>query len=186
MKKIYLGLSAIALSVIPFSGIIPGMPNLGEMGSAIAQNIQKQSQIELRLGAEKQIILQDSQGQQKTGWEQLEGRAVVNKGDVLRYVVTGLNKSDRPVNKLTVNQPIPRGMEYVLGSATIPTGSKATYSIDGGKSFVDKPTVTVALANGKKEVRPAPAEAYTHIRLSFANSVAAKSTVKGTYQVKVR
>jgi uncharacterized repeat protein (TIGR01451 family) len=186
VKKIFFGFGAIALSVLPFSGIIPGMPNLAEMGSAIAQNIQKQPQVELNLGAEKQIILQDSQGQQKTGWEKLEGRAVVNKGDVLRYIVTGLNKSDRPVNKLTVNQPIPRGMEYVLGSATIPTGAKATYSIDGGQKFLEKPTVTVTLPSGKTEVRPAPAAAYTHIRLSFADSVAAKSIVKGTYQVKVR
>ena len=95
------------------------------------------------------------------------------------------NKSDRPVKNLTLNQPIPKGMVYVLKSTNMTNNAKITYSIDGGRSFVENPTVKVTLPNGKVETKPAPASAYTNIRLQVP-SVAAKTTVKATYQTQVR
>ncbi|MFN6483123.1 MULTISPECIES: hypothetical protein [unclassified Nostoc] len=187
MKRFYLaGLGAIALiATVPFFGQIPGITNVWHSTSAVAQNIKTQGQIQLRLEAEKQVVTQDQQGKQSQKWEPLKGQVVVQPGDVLRYTLTGENKSDRPVKNLTFNQTIPKGMVYVLNSTNVPNNAKVIYSIDGGRSFVENPTVKVTLPNGKVETKPAPANAYTHIRLQIP-SLAAKTTVKATYQTQVR
>ncbi|MEH2148114.1 hypothetical protein [Nostoc sp.] len=187
MKRVSLaGLGAFALiATVPFIGQIPGIANVWHSGSAVAQNITTQGQIQLRLEAEKQVVAQDQQGKQSQKWEPLKGQAVVRPGDVLRYTLSGENKSDRPVKNLTFNQPIPKGMVYVLNSTNVAKNAKVIYSIDGGRSFVENPTVKVTLPGGKVETKPAPATAYTHIRLQIP-SLAAKTTVKATYQTQVR
>ncbi|MEH2239706.1 hypothetical protein [Nostoc sp.] len=187
MKRVSLaGLGAFALiATVPFVGQIPGVANVWHSESAIAQNVKTQGQIQLRLEAEKQVVAQDQQGKQSQKWEPLKGQVVVRPGDVLRYTLSGENKSDRPVNNLTLNQPIPKGMVYVLKSANVANNAKLLYSIDGGRSFVENPTVKVTLPGGKVETKPAPATAYTNIRLQIP-SLAAKTTVKATYQTQVR
>jgi uncharacterized repeat protein (TIGR01451 family) len=178
-----IGIGAIALiATVPFIGQIP----MGDSGIAIAQNAQK-VQVKLRLEAEKQVISQDQQGKQVKKWQPLQGKVQVQPGDVLRYTLSGENTSDRPVKNLALNQPIPQGMVYVLKSANADgnKNSRFTYSIDGGRSFVENPTVRVTLPNGNVETRPAPANVYTHIRLHVP-TVDAKSIVKANYQVQVR
>lgn len=182
----FAGFGAIALiATVPFLGQFPGVANLWHLESAYAQNIKTQAQIQLRLEAEKLVVAQDEQGKQSQKWEPLKGQAVVRPSDVLRYTLSGENVSDRPVKNLILNQAIPKGMVYVLKSANVTNNGKITYSIDGGRSFVENPTVKVTLPNGKVETKPAPAIAYTHIRLQVS-SVAAKTTVKATYQTQVR
>ncbi|AFY31143.1 DUF11 domain-containing protein [Calothrix sp. PCC 7507] len=187
MQRVSLaGLGAIALIVtVPFAGQIPGVANVWHSGIAVAQNIKTQAQIQLRLEAEKQVLTKDQQGKQSQKWEALKGQVVVQPGDVLRYTLNAENKSDRPVKNLTLNQPIPKGMIYVLKSASVTDNAKITYSIDGGRNFVENPTIQVTLPNGKVETQPAPAKAYTNLRLQLP-LVIAKSTVKATYQVQVR
>lgn len=102
-------------------------------------------------------------------------------------MVIGANNGDRTASNLIVTQPIPKQTAYVLNSSTtIKSTASVTYSIDNGKTFVAKPTVQVKLANGKVETRPAPAEAYTHVRWKFTNAIAAKSIVAAAYQVRVK
>ncbi|MCC5629381.1 DUF11 domain-containing protein [Nostoc sphaeroides CHAB 2801] len=187
MKRLSMAaLGAIALiATVPFVSQVPGMASLWHSTSAIAQNVKPQGQLQLRLEAEKQVVAQDQQGKQSKKWEPLKGQAVVRPGDVLRYTLTSENKSDRPVKNLVLNQPIPKGMVYVLKSVFAANNTKVTYSIDGGRSFVENPTVKVTLPDGKVETKPAPANVYTHIRLQVP-LVAAKTTVKTTYQTQVR
>ncbi|MEH2432995.1 MAG: hypothetical protein V7K25_01840 [Nostoc sp.] len=187
MKRLsFAGLGAIALiATVPFVSQVPGVASLWHSTSAIAQNVKPQGQLQLRLEAEKQVVAQDQQGKQSKTWQPLKGQAVVQPGDVLRYTLSGENTSDRPVKNLVLNQPIPKGMVYVLKSVVATNNTKATYSIDGGRSFVENPTVKVTLPDGKVETKPAPANVYTHIRLQVP-LVAAKTTVKATYQTQVR
>ncbi len=187
MKRSYIaGLGIVALIVaVPFVSQMPGMANL--MSSAVnAQDIQKQPLIQLRLDAEKQVTTQDQKGKQSKIWQPLKGQVTVQPGDVLRYSVSGVNTSDRAVKNLVVNQPIPAGMVYKLKSASVNSDAKISYSINGGKSFVENPTIEATLPNGKVKTLPAPATAYTHIRWKFDQSIAAKTTVKGIYEVQVR
>ncbi|MCM0592985.1 MAG: hypothetical protein HEQ35_28865 [Gloeotrichia echinulata IR180] len=179
-------LGAFALiATVPFVSQIPGVPNIWHSDSAIAQNVNRQGQIQLRLEAEKQVIAQNQQGKQSKTWQPLKGQAVVQPGDLLRYTLNSENQSDRLVKNLTLNQPIPRGMVYVLKSANALNEAKISYSINGGRNFSDNPTIKVTLANGKVETQPAPATAYTHIRF-YVPSVAGKTTFTATYQTQVR
>ena len=181
-------LSAIALiASISFSGQIPVIANIFQGEAAIAQNAAKKGQVQLRLEVEKKVV-KTVNGEQKVSWLPLEGEAKVQRGEVLRYRVTGANNGDKAVKNLAINQPVPKGMEYVLKSATVnkKEGAQITYSIDGGKSFVENPTVKVKLENGEVETKPAPASAYTHARWKFGESVAAKASVEGSFQVTVR
>jgi uncharacterized repeat protein (TIGR01451 family) len=174
-------ISAIALVITaPLISALPGVASIWNINSAIAQNTKNQGQLQLRLEAEKKILKGE-----KVTWQALQGQAVVQPGDVLRYTVAGENKSDRPVKNLTLNQPIPKGMQYVLKSATASSNAKITYSIDA-RTFVENPTIQVKLPNGKVETKPAPATAYTHIRMNFNESVPTKAIIKGTYEVQVR
>jgi uncharacterized repeat protein (TIGR01451 family) len=188
MKRSYIfGLGAVALIVsAPVVAQIPAAKNFFESG-VNAQNIQKQQQVKLQLDAEKQVIAQDQQGKQTKSWQPLKGQASVQPGDVVRYTISGENISDKQVKNLTINQPIPKRMEFVLKSTIgdIQSNTKVSYSIDGGRSFVENPTVKVTLPNGKVETKPAPASAYTHVRMQIP-SVEAKSVVKGSYQVQVK
>ncbi len=189
MKRVSIAsLGAVALIAgATFSSQIPVVANVFQGGTAVAQSAQK-SQVQLQLEAEKKVVSKDAQGKQKVTWQGLKDGAQVQPKDVLRYSVTGANNGNKAVKNLAINQPVPRGMVYVLSSATVNanSGAKITYSIDGGKTYVTNPTVQVKLANGQTETRPAPDTAYTHVRWNFGDSVAAKAAVKGTYQVKVR
>ncbi|MBF2062816.1 MAG: hypothetical protein IGS39_00040 [Calothrix sp. C42_A2020_038] len=188
MKRSYLfGLGAVA--VIASVAVVVQMSATQNffVSSVNAQNVQKQQKVKLQLDAEKQVITQDQQGKQRQTWQSLQGKATVQPGDILRYTISGENISDKQVKNLTINQPIPKGMEFILKSAIadIKSNSKITYSIDGGRSFVENPTIKVTLPNGKVETRPAPASVYTHIRMQVP-LVEAKSVVKGSYQVQVK
>ncbi len=178
-------LSAFALiATVPFFNQVPGIANIWESTSAVAQSNNKQPQLELRLEAKKQVIAQDQQGKQIKTWESLQGQATVKPGDVLQYTLIGKNKSDKPIKNLTLNQPIPQAMVYVLKSVKTDNNAKITYSIDNQRTFVENPTIKVT-RNGKEETEPAPANAYTHIRLQIS-SVPGKATVKATYETQVR
>jgi uncharacterized repeat protein (TIGR01451 family) len=188
MKRGYLfGLGTVALiASVPVVAQMPATKNFFQSG-VNAQNVQKQQKVTLQLDAEKEVIVQDQQGKQSKSWQALKGQVSVKPGDVLRYTVSGENISDKQVKNLIVNQPIPKGMEFVLKSAVADTKSnaKVSYSIDGGRSFVENPTVKVTLPNGKVEMKPAPASAYTNVQMQIP-AVEAKSIVKGSYQVQVK
>lgn len=189
MKRVSIAsLGAVALIAgMTFSSQIPVVANIFQSGAAIAQNAKK-GQVQLRLKAEKKIVQKDAQGKKKVTWQELSNGAKVQQGEVLRYSVSGANNGTKAVNNLAINQPIPKGMSYVLNSATVNSkaGAQITYSINGGKTYVKNPTVQVKLPDGTVETRPAPDTAYTHIRWNFGKSVPAKATVDGTYQVRVR
>jgi uncharacterized repeat protein (TIGR01451 family) len=190
MKRLHqiLGLGAIAAALAtPVVLSTPVMAQLQQVGQAVAQNFQREPQVQLELSAAQQVITVDNTGKSEITWQPLTGQATVQPGDVLRYSLNGKNISDRPVRNLVLTQPIPSQMKYVLDSASInAAGVETTFSIDGGKTFVASPAVEVTLPDGTVESRPAPAEAYTHIRWNVGDRFSAGAMLNGTYDVEVR
>jgi uncharacterized repeat protein (TIGR01451 family) len=193
MKRLYiLGLSFATLAASV--AIASGMPLLKDASNAwakepIAQQPQRQVQVELELAAQKQVVTRDAQGKKKTSWQPLtKNNTVVQPGDTLRYMVNSKNISERAIDNLAITQPIPQGTMYVLNSAKMGLGSDVavTYSIDGGKTFTANPTIKIELADGKVETSPAPAEAYTHVRWQFSEVLKPSVAFKSSYQVSVR
>ncbi len=182
-----IGLGAIALiSSISFTAVMPSLASFQSSEPAIAQTAKQEAPIKLQLAAERQSLLAVASGMVK--WEGLSNNASLRPGETIRYVVTASNVSDRAIKKLVVNQPVPNGSIYVLGSATLPDieGAKLDYSIDGGKTYSQNPTIKVKLADGKVVDRPAPESMYTHVRWSFGDNFPAKTVVDATYQVRIR
>ncbi|MBD2450400.1 DUF11 domain-containing protein [Nostoc sp. FACHB-152] len=175
----------LILGTASFITYLPGVIHGLQSNSAVAQNTQNKQALKLILTAEKQVLLKDKQGKQKVIWQALKDKQIVKPGDILRYTLTGENTSDRPLKNIILNQPISQGMIYILKSANFIGNAKITYSIDGGQSFSENPTIKIPLPNGNVETKSAPASAYTSIRF-YTPNVAAKTTVKATYQTQVR
>lgn len=168
--------------------LIPSVSSTQAQVSAPSPRVpQQKSSLTLLLSVEKQTIQTDAQGKEVRGWQAIPGNNVAAApGQMLRFTLKAENTGDRPAKKLMLAQPIPPGTSYVLNTATAQSPVRIVYSIDGGKTFVAKPTVKVSLPDGKTEVRPAPAEVYTHVRWFFDQALLPKTSSKVFYQVKLK
>lgn len=184
-KYLFAGLGALAFAgILPFANE-PVRAQLQDVADSIVEAI-RQPEVKLTLSAEKQIIEVDVDGQEKETWEALGNSAQVQPGDVLRYTVDGRNSSEIEATDLTITQPVPVQMTYVLDSAATSNGAAITYSINGGETFVEEPMVEVLLPDGTTELQPAPAEAYTHINWSFGESLKSAADVAVSYEAAVK
>ncbi|MEM9148968.1 MAG: hypothetical protein AAGB19_00655 [Cyanobacteria bacterium P01_F01_bin.3] len=184
-RKFMFGLGVAALvASAPFAVSTPVFANLKEAGTAIAQQILR-PEVTLEMGVEKQVTVIDENGQEKSEWQKLEGDAVVNPGDVLRYGVVSSNDGEIAAENLVVTQPIPAAMTYVIGSEKGNTAASATYSIDNGETFVSEPMIEV-MVDGVAEMKPAPAEAYTHVKWSFNEALGSSVAVNVSHEVTVK
>jgi uncharacterized repeat protein (TIGR01451 family) len=192
MKKhlylVGLGVAAALISLLPVSGMkaIAEISQLLNSSSNLAQNVQQQPKVNLNLVADQKMVQKNAQGKEIITWKNLGSKVSVKPGDVLRFTVMGKNEGKGAAKGLNITQPVARGTMYMLGSATPVNGASLSYSINGAKTFVANPVVKVSLGNGKVEERPAPAEAYTHVRWSFSQALEPNTSVKAAYQVKVR
>jgi uncharacterized repeat protein (TIGR01451 family) len=179
--------AAIALiaTSIPFLDNTPVLAGFQEVGEAIAQAI-KGPDVKLNLIVAKKLVTKDAEGKEKITWEELKNNAVVMPGDSLRYQVSSENMGDRAAEDLVITQPIPPKTIYELSSASSNNNAEITYSIDNGKTYVEQPMVEVTLPDGKVEKRPAPAEAYTHIKWKVSKAIDPKVRLTAMYDVKVR
>ncbi|MEO0515938.1 MAG: hypothetical protein AAF171_01415 [Cyanobacteria bacterium P01_A01_bin.116] len=185
-RKFMFGLGIAALvATAPLAVSTPVLASLQTAGEAIAQRLTR-PEVTLEMGVEKQIIIVDDKGQEKTEWQRLEGEASVLPGDVLRYAVASSNAGDIAAENLVVNQPIPAAMTYVIGSEKGNSAADATYSIDNGATFVKEPMVEVTLPDGTVEMQPAPATAYTHVKWNFSESLEASEVISVSHEVIVK
>ncbi|GJD19490.1 hypothetical protein LYNGBM3L_37780 [Rivularia sp. IAM M-261] len=173
------------LAVIPV-GDKPAIAQLIDAGSTLAQNVLQQPKVNLNLVADVQQRQKSAQDKETISWKVLDSKTVVKPGDVVRFTLTGKNEGTRAAKNMAFTQAISRGLTYQLNSAIPVKGANVTYSIDQGQTFVANPTVKVTLANGKVEERPAPAEAYTHVRWNFSQELEPSASVQTGYLTKVR
>jgi uncharacterized repeat protein (TIGR01451 family) len=181
-----LGIGVLALMITtPLVAIKPVRAALQETSSTLIAQILR-PEVKLVMGVEKQVEIVDSQGKTQLSWEQLEGEVAVAPNDVLRYSVRSENAGEVAAQNLVITQPVPEQTVYVLDSASQGANAEATYSIDNGQTFVKEPMVEVVLPDGKVELQPAPASAYTHVRWRFADTLEPTVTVDVNYQVQVK
>ncbi|NBD17637.1 MAG: DUF11 domain-containing protein [Cyanobacteria bacterium] len=151
----------------------------------LAQFRQERPQVNLNLVVDKQEVTVDENGVEQVRWENVGDQVTVVPGDTLRYVVMGTNEGGEAANNLTVTQPIPQQMVYVLGSANSSNNAVITYSINNGETFVANPTIKVEQPDGTVVEKPAPASAYTHIRWDFPSAIAPEDNLEAMYVVEV-
>ncbi len=108
----------------------------------------------------------------------------VRPGEILDWAITSENKGTADANDYSALGQIPRGTSFVAGSAQ-GSGTKVTYSIDGGKTFAAQPLVEERQADGTVKRVPAPVSMYTQIRYEWSDALAAGGKLSASYKVRV-
>ena len=90
--------------------------------------------------------------------------------DTLRYALTFTNREPRAIRNVVFENPLPAGL-VLLGGVTTSAGARVEYSIDGGRTYAERPMVSVMEGEVRVE-RPAARGAYTHIRWTITEAVA--------------
>lgn len=111
--------------------------------------------------------------------------AALLPGDTVRYRLLFTNVTAAEVRGVVFTNPVPSGLRYVLASATADRDDVTVeYSIDGGATFVTHPTVVVEV-DGERVERPAPPEAYTHVRWTVKGWVAPGAQVTAEFRAEL-
>jgi uncharacterized repeat protein (TIGR01451 family) len=115
----------------------------------------------------------------------LEKTTVVNPGEILDWTMTSENDGNAPALNYKAVGHIPRGTEFVAGSAKA-DGAKAVYSIDGGKSYSPQPTIEEKQPDGSVKRVNAPISMYTDVRYEWTDPLAQGGKLSASYQVRVK
>ena len=128
--------------------------------------------VTLTLKADKQVMTENN----ISSFQAIASKAAVKRNDIIMYTVVAKNNSRCPLKNLVLKQSIPKGTEYVKGSAMAIDGAELLFSIDGGKTFSAKPTI------GKQVV---PETGYNYLRWRFIGKTPANAQVKTTYKLRI-
>jgi uncharacterized repeat protein (TIGR01451 family) len=115
----------------------------------------------------------------------LEKAAAVNPGEVLDWTITSENSGNASAFEYKTVAHIPRGTSFVAGTAK-GDGAKAVYSIDGGKSYSETPTIEEKQADGSVKRVPAPVAMYTDIRYEWSDPLVQGGKLSASYKVRVK
>ena len=109
----------------------------------------------------------------------------VNPGEILDWTLPSENSGNAPALNYKAVGHIPRGTEFVAGSAKA-DGANAVYSIDGGKSYSAQPTIEEKQADGSVKRVAAPIAMYTDVRYEWADPLAQGGKLSASYKVRVK
>src|SRR5262245_42556026 len=115
----------------------------------------------------------------------LDKSTVVNPGEILDWTINAENSGNAAALEYKTVGHIPRGTEFVPGSAKA-DGAKSVFSIDGGKSYSPQPMIEEKQADGSTKRVPAPVSMYTEIRYEWADAFAQGGKLSASYKVRVK
>ena len=110
----------------------------------------------------------------------------IASGQTIIYTLSCRNAGSQPATGVKVNDPLPKEVVYLVGSA-FGEGAEVTFSIDGGKSY-KQPTLLsykIKKSDGSVEERLATPEQYTHIQWQIA-TIPVGATVNVGFSASVR
>ena len=146
-----------------------------------AQNEEK-PKLALKITAQKEVKTK------KDGKSVTEYAAPDNtrKGDILLYTIEYKNDGKTEARDASIIDPVSSGTVYILESAS-GKNSVISYSVDSGNIF-QKPPVKIEITkkDGTKELKPAPAERYTHIKWEFKKPIMSGQSGNVKFKAKVK
>jgi len=109
-----------------------------------------------------------------------------SSGDKLVYSLEYVNKGNDSATDAVIDNPVPKGANYIAGSAT-GVGAEITFSVDDGKTYAKAEFLMseVMLMSGTKVRHPASPDDYTHIRWTV-RKVPAGGSGKVGFSVRVK
>jgi uncharacterized repeat protein (TIGR01451 family) len=93
--------------------------------------------------------------------------ALALPGDTIRFALTFNNTTDRSLQDIRIENPIPEGSVYLDSSEDLSTRE---FSLNHGESYSIQPMITVTV-NGETVQRPAPLEQYTAVRWTLRGEI---------------
>jgi len=150
---------------------------------ALATGLQAASGPEVRIRLSGSIQERPSGG---VAWVTLKNGAQVAPGERILYRLDLVNQGELEARNPVALGPVPAGTAFVPGTASTAPDLKIDYSIDGGKTFSEKPIIVVTGKDGRRQIMPAPADRYTTVRWTWGTPLAAGATASVSYQVQVR
>ncbi len=99
------------------------------------------------------------------------GAESVKPGDVIEYVATFRNTTDKPIRNLEPMLPLPEQTELVAGS---PRPANVTAALDG-RAFAPLPLKRKTVANGRETIETVPYREYRYLRWAPVDLAAGKS-----------
>ena len=115
----------------------------------------------------------------------LEKATAVKPGEILDWTIASENSGNAAALAYKAVGHIPRGTEFVAGSAKA-DGAKAVYSIDNGKSFSDKPMIDEKQPDGSVKRVAAPVAMYTDVRYEWSDPLVQNGKLSAFYKVRVK
>jgi len=124
--------------------------------------------MDMKTIAEKEVTMVDHDGKEYLEYFLTEMVEVV-PGNIIRFTNVYRNLGREAAEPgLTINNPVPKEVAYIGGTAT-GKNAKITFSVDGGKSFGLPSELFVTGEDGKK--RPARPDEYTDIKWVILKAV---------------
>lgn len=143
--------------------------------------LQAAPELQVKLEGQVQVVAEG-----EVSWAALADGAAAKPGELIRYQVELANIGDDEAQRPSALGRIPAGTLFVLESATSGPDLLVEYSIDGGNTFSQQPTIVVEDEDGNKRTVPAPASLYTTIRWTWNDPIASGDSTSVFYQVQVR
>ena len=122
------------------------------------------------------------------GWVVRNGESValdkeaVKPGETITWAITSANETDGEVKNFVATGLIPKGTEYITGSAS--AQASLEFSLDNGKTWAARPMIRHRGPDGTARVVEAPSSLYTDIRFIYSQLPPGSQTAN--YQVKVK
>lgn len=111
--------------------------------------------------------------------------AALLPGDVVRYRLQFTNLTLDSVQHVVFQNEIPHELVFVAESAgTDRNDVSVKYSIDNGATYASTPMVE-AVVDGRRVLRPAPPETYTHIRWNLSGWIQPHAAVTAEFRARL-
>lgn len=137
--------------------------------------------VEISITAEKDVVVEE--GGQKVS--KRVPAAEATPGETVIFTISFTNSGDEAATNVNIDDPIPAGTAYVVGSAS--EVGDVFFSIDGGQSYKQPSLLTYEITHpdGSREKKVASPEQYTHIRWRIPQ-IDAGAAGAVSFSVKVR
>lgn len=163
-----------ALSMAVLTLMVAGVAGFAQRHFMLANSARPEVKVQLAGAVERDSKLMP-----------LDKSTVVNPGEILDWTINAENTGTAAALEYKAVGHIPRGTEFVSGSAKA-DGAKTVFSIDGGKSYSPQPTIEERQADGSTKRVPAPTSMYTEIRYEWADPLAQGGKLSASYKVRVK
>lgn len=113
-------------------------------------------------------------------------QTILKSGEILQWELVSENEGNASAEGYKAVAKIPTGTVFVANSAKGEADAKTLYSIDGGKTFSEKPLIEEKQTDGTVKQVSAPVSMFTDVQFKWEKSLEAGQKLSAGYKVEVK